>query len=76
MKNIVMYICNNCSFCHKARQFFMENNIDYTEYNISQDIEAKKELIKKGYCSVPIIKIGDMSVVGFDEDKIKSLLQL
>lgn len=76
MKNILIYTSNNCSFCHQAKQFFMENNIDYTEFNISQDIEAKKELIKKGYCSVPIIKIGDRSIVGFDEDKIKFLLQL
>ena len=76
MRNVIIYTSNNCSYCHQARQFFMENNIDYTEFNITDDIKAKKELIKEGYCSVPIIKIGDMSVVGFDEDKIKSLLQL
>ncbi|MBK5241355.1 glutaredoxin family protein [Clostridium sp.] len=76
MKKVVIYTSTSCMFCHAAKDFFKENNIVYTEYNISEDKEAKKELIKKGYRSVPIIKVDDTELVGFDKDLISSLLGL
>jgi glutaredoxin 3 len=76
MKKVVIYTSTSCMFCHAAKEFFKENNVVYTEYNISEDREAKKELIKKGYRSVPIIKVDDKELVGFDKDLISSLLEL
>lgn len=76
MKKVVIYTSTSCMFCHAAKEFFKENNVIYTEYNISEDKEAKKELIKKGYRSVPIIKVDDTELIGFDKDLISSLLEL
>jgi glutaredoxin 3 len=76
MKDVVIYTSTSCMFCHAAKEFFKENNGVYTEYNISEDKEAKKELIKKGYRSIPIIKVDDTELIGFDKDLISSLLEL
>jgi glutaredoxin len=76
MNNIVIYTATGCSHCHEAKEFFKENNLEFTEHNISEDKEAKKALIKKGVMSVPYIIIDDQEFKGFEVEKIKPLLNI
>lgn len=76
MNNIVIYTSNGCSYCHDAKKFLNENNLPYIEHNISEDREAKKELIKKGVMSVPYIIINNQEVRGFYSEEIRTLLNL
>jgi glutaredoxin 3 len=76
MNKVEIYTSDTCGFCHEAKDFFKGNNIEYTEHNISTDIEAKKELIKKGYRSVPVININGEEMMGFDKEKVATLLGL
>lgn len=76
MNKVEIYTSDTCGFCHEAKDFFKVNSIEYTEHNISTDIEAKKELIKKGYRSVPVININGEEMLGFDKEKITTLLGL
>jgi glutaredoxin 3 len=60
-----------------AKELFAENNIEFTEYNVAEDAEKRKELIEKsGQMGVPVIMIDNEMIVGFDETKIRSLLGL
>ena len=36
---------------------------------------ARKELMKMGFMSVPIIKVDDEIIQGFDKDKLEGLLK-
>ena len=76
MNKIEIYTSNSCGYCHMAKEFFNENNIDYIEHNISEDSEAKKALIKKEYRSVPVIDINGEEMVGFDKEKVVAILGL
>lgn len=76
MANVDIYTSDTCHFCHQAKDFLKQNNIDFKEHNISKDPEAKKELIKKGYMSVPVLIIDGQEVLGFDKDRITKLLNL
>ena len=76
MKKVVIYTAEGCSHCHAAKEFFDNNKITYTEYSISHNKEVKKELMKKGVMSVPYIIIDDVEFREFDEDKIKSILNI
>lgn len=76
MNNIIIYTSPGCSYCHEAKEFFIENNLSFIEHNISEDKEARKELIKKGIMSVPYMLINNKEVKGFDLDQIKSLLKM
>ena len=76
MNKVEIYTSNNCGYCHMAKEFFKENNIEYIEHNISEDLEAKKALIKKGYRSVPVIDINGEEMVGFDKEKVVAILNL
>lgn len=77
MSSVTIYSTPVCHFCHAAKEFFTENNIQYTEHDVAADLEKRQEMIEMtGQMGVPVIRINDDVVIGFDEDKVKELLQL
>ncbi len=77
MPNVTIYSTPTCHFCHMAKEFFKENNVAYTEYNVGSDLEKRKEMIEKsGQMGVPVIIIDNNLSVGFDKPKIATLLGL
>jgi len=74
-KQVTIYSTPTCHFCQMSKEFFKENGVTYTEYNVATDLEKRQEMIKKsGQMGVPVIFIGDELVVGFDKDRLSSLL--
>ncbi|MFA7309615.1 MAG: glutaredoxin family protein [Candidatus Paceibacterota bacterium] len=74
---VKIYSTPTCHFCHAAKDFFTENGVAFTDYNVGSDLEKRKEMIEKsGQMGVPVITIGDQFVVGFDEPKLRELLAL
>lgn len=74
-KNVMIYSTPTCHFCHAAKDFFTANNVAFNEYNVAADLEKRKEMVDMtGQMGVPVIRIGDDVIVGFDEAKIKELL--
>jgi len=77
MKSVTIYSTPTCHFCHAAKEFFKENNIKFTDHDVSSDSEKRQEMIQKsGQMGVPVIFVDDEMIVGFDESKIKSLLSV
>ena len=76
-KTVTIYSTPTCHFCHMAKEFFKENDVNFTDYNVVEDIEARQEMLEKsGQMGVPVIFIGDDMVIGFDEPRIRELLEL
>ncbi len=76
-KKVTIYSTPVCHFCHSAKDFFKENNINYTEHDVAMDAEKRQEMIElTGQMGVPVIRIGDDVVIGFDEGKLRELLGL
>jgi len=76
-KEVIIYSTPTCHFCHMAKDFFNENKIAYTEYNVASDLEKRKEMVEKsGQMGVPVIIIDDQLTVGFNQPKIAGLLGL
>ena len=74
-KTVIIYSTPACHFCHAAKEFFEANNVAYTEHDVAQDPEKRQEMIEMtGQMGVPVIRIGDDVVIGFDESKVKELL--
>jgi len=77
MKNVVIYSTPTCSFCNMAKDFFEENNIEYTEHDVSTDAEKRQEMIEKsGQMGVPVIFVDNDMIIGFDKEKISQMLEL
>lgn len=74
-KTVTIYSTPVCHFCHAAKDYFQANDIKYTEHDVAADLEKRKEMIDlTGQMGVPVIRINDDIVIGFDEGKIKELL--
>ncbi|MGI6114468.1 MAG: glutaredoxin family protein [Mahellales bacterium] len=74
MKNITVYSSDTCGYCHMVKQYLNDRNVPFTEKNVSTDINARRELISKGYMGVPVILVGDETIVGFDKAKLDRLV--
>jgi glutaredoxin-like YruB-family protein len=75
MKNITIYSTPTCHYCILAKEFFDANNVVYTAYDVASDLEKRKEMVSKsGQMGVPVIDIEGQIIVGFNEEKIKSIL--
>ena len=75
MKDITIYTSTTCSFCHMAKEYLDGKNIKYTEKNISEDKDARMEMMKMGFTGVPVIIIGDEKILGCDKAKIDAALE-
>ena len=76
-KTVIVYSTPACHFCHAAKDFFTENNVAFEDVDVAIDAEKRQEMIEMtGQMGVPVIRIGDDVVVGFDEAKVKELLAM
>lgn len=76
-KTVTIYSTPVCHFCHMAKEFFNANNIAYTEHDVASDAQKRTEMIDMtGQMGVPVIQIGDDVIIGYDEDKLKELLEI
>jgi glutaredoxin-like YruB-family protein len=74
-KKVIVYSTPTCHYCHIAKDFFKEKGVKYEEFNVSTDLEKRKEMVDKSeQMGVPVIDIDGDIVVGFDEEKISELL--
>lgn len=77
MQKVIVYSTPTCHFCHMAKDFFTANSIVFTEYDVASDLEKRKEMMEKtGQMGVPVIMIGDETIIGFDKPKVAKLLGL
>jgi glutaredoxin-like YruB-family protein len=71
MKKVSIYSTPWCHFCQMAKEFFKANSIAYTEFDVSKDMERRKEMIDKTHqMGVPVIDIDGKLIVGFNQDVI------
>ena len=74
-KTVTIYSTPSCHFCHAAKEYFAANNVAFSEFDVAADIEKRKEMVEMtGQMGVPVIRIDNDVVVGFDEAKVKELL--
>lgn len=77
MPQVTIYTTPSCHFCHAAKEFFAENNVAYAEHDVASDMDKRSEMIDMtGQMGVPVIRVGDDVIVGFDEDKLRELLKI
>ena len=75
MKKVTIYTTPSCHFCHMAKEYFTENKIAYQEYNVAENMEKRTEMVGlTGQLAVPVIKIDDYVLIGFDQPKVAEIL--
>ncbi len=74
---IKIYTTPVCPWCQMAKDFFKEHQLEFEEIDVSQNLEAAREMIQKsGQTGVPVIEIGDKVISGFNRPLIEEILGL
>lgn len=73
---ITVYSTTWCGFCHQAKAYFDSIGVKYKDIDVEKDQKASEEMVKKtGQMGVPVIEIGDTTIVGYDRPKIDEALK-
>lgn len=71
---VVMYTTPTCGYCKRARSFFLQHNIGFTDYDITADKSAMQRFKTLNGRGVPLIFVGDKRIAGFNKPLLKNLL--
>lgn len=76
-KRVTVYSTPSCSWCTTLKNHLNINGIKYTDIDVSKDQKAADAMVRKsGQQGVPQTDIGGQVIVGFDKNKINSLLRI
>ena len=68
---VTVYSASWCAFCHMAKQYLASKKVEFTDVDVEKDPSAAQDLVKKtGQAGIPVIEIGDETIIGFDRPKI------
>lgn len=82
MPKIKLYTLSTCSHCIRTKNFFRDCGVEveFTDVDLLTGGERERilELVRalNPDCSFPTICIGDTVIVGFNESKIRSALNM
>ena len=73
---VTVYSTSNCPWCVKAKEYLSTLNVAFQAVDVGVDREAAKEIVQKTrQRGVPVVKVGERYIVGFDQEAIKSALK-
>jgi glutaredoxin-like YruB-family protein len=73
--SIVVFGTSTCSWCRKAKEYLRSRGYAFKYVDVSADASALQDMTRKsGQQSVPQFWINNVAVVGFDRDKIETLI--
>jgi glutaredoxin-like protein NrdH len=79
---IKLYTLSTCSHCIRTKRFFKDKGIDMEFIDVDLLTSAERESVMDEVkklnpdCSFPTICIGDIIIVGFNEEKLKKALNI
>jgi len=73
---IKIYSTPTCPYCEMTKEYFKELNLEYEDYDVTQDEKAQEEMIAKSHqLGVPVIDIDGTIIVGFNKEAIDKALK-
>lgn len=76
-KKIEIFSTPTCHFCHMAKDWLTSKNIPFSDYNVAEDLNKRKEMVEMtGQLGVPVIKIGDEVMIGFNQGQMAKILEI
>jgi glutaredoxin-like YruB-family protein len=73
---VTVYSTSSCPWCVKVKEYLSSLAVPFQAVDVGVDREAAKEVIQKTrQRGVPVTKVGERYIVGFDQDAIKSALK-
>jgi glutaredoxin 3 len=74
--SVTLYSTPSCAYCRLAKDYFRQNGISFTEYNVASDQRKADEMVRKsGQMGVPVIDINGRIIIGFNKPEIDRALR-
>lgn len=75
--NVIVYSTLACSWCNTLKSYLRINGINFRDIDVSKDEKAAAEMVRRsGQQGVPQSIIDGNLVIGFDKNKIDTLLEI
>ncbi len=72
-KNVVMYSAAWCGVCKKARRYFVDSGIPFSEFDVETSQQGREDFERLGGRGVPIILVDDTRMNGFNAARFAQL---
>jgi len=73
---VTIYSAPWCAFCHMTKHYLDNLGIAYKDIDVDSNADAARELVAKtGQAGIPVIEIGDQTIIGFNKPEIDSALK-
>ena len=77
MSRVRVFSTRTCPYCNMLKDFLREKNIPFENIMVDSDYNAAMEMVRlSGQRGVPVADINGNIIVGFDQERIKRLLNL
>jgi len=77
MKQVTVYSTPTCTWCTTLKNYLRKNKVYFTDVDVSRDPDAARNLVNRtGQQGVPQTEIDGSWVVGFDQKKLDTLLEI
>ncbi len=77
---IIIYTTPTCVYCKATKEYFKQNNVKYSEKDVSVDEKARDEMVEKsGQVGVPVIVVSNSQedmIIGFNKKALDEVLGL
>lgn len=73
---VVLYSTSWCGACKKAKAFLDRQGVAYTEYDVEQSAEGRRQFDALGGRGVPLMVINGTTVIGYNPGEMQRLLGL
>jgi len=72
---ITVFTSPSCPWCKVAKRYLAEKGLQFREVNVIANPKGRQEMVRMtGQSGVPVIRVGEHAMVGWDEREFEKLL--
>jgi glutaredoxin len=73
---VELFTQEHCGSCKEVERYLRGKRVELVVHDVGRDADALQELVKQGYMSTPVIRVGGRWIAGFKKSQLDGLLKL
>lgn len=74
-KKVDVFVTSWCPYCTKLEKFLKKKDIEYTRYDVENNLDGRRIFDEIGGEGIPVTRIGSAVVHGYDPDGIMAEIE-
>jgi glutaredoxin-like YruB-family protein len=73
---VIVYAASWCAYCRAVKEYLKSRSVVFEEIDVEHDPHAAQAIVEKTrQAGIPVIEIGDETILGFDRQRIDLALR-